>query len=824
MLRKINPPNKRKWIHYLIVLWFLGLSHLFFAEIFSFRRMLFGTDTLSQSYIFTVFGINALLQNHTFPLWTPYLFSGMPTIGSFIFSVFYPHAFLYFLLPVSFVIGYQFPLYVFLMGVFMFAFMRDLRVSVYGAFVSGITYMFNNFLISSIYPGHGGKVFISAYIPLALLLLNKGVREKDFFYFAMLGGVIGVQVLSGHLQFLFYSCIALTLYFLFQLGGILQREKSLKIAGILTGYFALAFLIGIGLSMVVFSSVWEYKQFTHRGGELTAATSWEFATSWSQPPEEMLGLFLRNPFGWGKDYGDFSPPIPTLFYRGRIGLRLTLEYLGIFPIVLALLALLFRRNGVTFFFTFLGALSFILALGKYTPLYKFVYLYVPGFSLFRLPLMIIVLLFLSVSVLAGYGSEFLFSEKTKAEKRRLRHLAWMLLSLSLSSFAGALLALYKEREILPILSQSPFIKEMLWGITEDLGVRYHFFLKSVLSLGALLMASSLILAMFLRPRIQASLWKGVIVAFILADLWSLNKDFIKTLPIESLATKYYRVDEAVQLLKGDKTLFRVYSQAHNNQLMYHGIQSVTGYHPLTLSYYDKFFSQATLTNRLLDLLNVKYLLFPKEASYDFSQQPDETLRAALLAKYEGIPGSEYWIYRNKTPLPRAWVVDKVVITLDPDEILSMLQDPGFDPEKMAILERPLPISLEAHDPSEGGREDPAGPLYVSQVTRYATDEVLLEVDLQKDGLLVLSEIWYPGWRVYVDGEERDLYKTDYVLRSVFLEKGKHQVYFVFDPPVFKIGLTISSLTFIFLLILVIRRIFKGPNAQAAGAPCRAPLR
>ncbi|MEK7250679.1 MAG: YfhO family protein, partial [Bacteroidota bacterium] len=74
------------------------------------------------------------------------------------------------------------------------------------------------------------------------------------------------------------------------------------------------------------------------------------------------------------------------------------------------------------------------------------------------------------------------------------------------------------------------------------------------------------------------------------------------------------------------------------------------------------------------------------------------------------------------------------------------------------------------------------------------NEIILEAKTSQDGLLVLSEMYYPGWKASVDGVETEIYRTDYNLRSVFVGAGEHKVEVKFEPATFRNGMWISIAT------------------------------
>ena len=149
---------------------------------------------------------------------------------------------------------------------------------------------------------------------------------------------------------------------------------------------------------------------------------------------------------------------------------------------------------------------------------------------------------------------------------------------------------------------------------------------------------------------------------------------------------------------------------------------------------------------------------------------------------------------NPNCLPRAFIAGRVRIIKARDKILSYMSSPEFKPREEVILEGDSPFtqmnaSADSYNPVE--------------IIDYQTNTIRLKADLTAPGWLVLSEVWYPGWRVYINGKSDKIYRVDYILRGIYLDKGSHYIEFVYQPISLKIGLIISLLTLFLLLIFTI---------------------
>ncbi len=153
------------------------------------------------------------------------------------------------------------------------------------------------------------------------------------------------------------------------------------------------------------------------------------------------------------------------------------------------------------------------------------------------------------------------------------------------------------------------------------------------------------------------------------------------------------------------------------------------------------------------------------------------------------------VYLNRDALPRALVVHRAIAAPDHEAAFAALHAPGFDPATTVVVEGLGPELVEG---GEAQDVTPSGTATIG-FEAYGPNEIRLRVDTPADAYLVLSEVWYPGWRVKVDGASVPLLRANYAFRAVRLEPGQHQVYMTFAPRSWRLGLAISGLT---LLVLV----------------------
>jgi uncharacterized membrane protein YfhO len=155
------------------------------------------------------------------------------------------------------------------------------------------------------------------------------------------------------------------------------------------------------------------------------------------------------------------------------------------------------------------------------------------------------------------------------------------------------------------------------------------------------------------------------------------------------------------------------------------------------------------------------------------------------------------VYQNPEALPRAFFVNEIKQLGAKTEIFNFMKSPQFDPAKIAVLEEAPVFTIQ---PDSANQVD---------LVSYSIHRIKLKASVASPALMVLSEIYYPaGWKAFVDGVETKIFKTNYILRSIFLQPGDHDIEFRFQPSSFTTGLLISVITFILLIVALVFAIYK----------------
>lgn len=206
--------------------------------------------------------------------------------------------------------------------------------------------------------------------------------------------------------------------------------------------------------------------------------------------------------------------------------------------------------------------------------------------------------------------------------------------------------------------------------------------------------------------------------------------------------------------------------------------------------YDNYRGTATIPThimKIMSLVNVKYIL-------SFYKVENEDLELVKMIDVgEGLPPLK--IYKNTNCFPRIFLVSSTKVISDPNKVIQELTKKDFDPRKEVVIEKEITNS-KSQITNNSQIQNIKSKI---KMIDYQSDKVILKTFSNTDCILFMSDTYYPGWRVFVDGIEGKIFCANLGFRAVFLTKGWHHVKFVYQPKVFRIGLIIT-LTTIFILI------------------------
>ncbi len=749
-------------------------------------------------------------------LWAPYFFSGMPTFGNFAIvprAVSYAQQAVVWLLDFFYLKGpwTWLVVFTFLGGVFMYAAARQLGFNRPVAFFAAIVYMLGPYGVGLAGEGHGSKMMALTYLPLVFLFTHRLFERRDFLSLGLLAASVGTLMLANHVQIAYYVFMLVGLYIAYRL--IVDVRTHTREVLSAAGMFVAALAIGFAIAAYNYLAAYEYAQYSIRGGGTAGAAgglAYDYATNWSWHPAELLTLFVPGFFGFRLPYywGLMEPWTDSTVY------------VGLLPVLLAIVAVGIRRTAMTWFFLVATVLVILLSFGRNFPLvYETAFSVLPFFDKFRAPAMILQLLRFTVAILGAYGLQAILDLRN-ADQARIRVPALRTARTVLIAAAAlfAVLLLFKST-LAETLSGAWFVKageleqyRQQYGqqagqaIAQLKQVRFTTFWSDALTFSLLLACSAGVILLYLKETIKPALALALLIGITVIDLYIIDSKLIQPKPAAAL-TQSFPQDETITFLqeqgRDSAEPFRVFPLGNlfgEKTYAYHGIQSIGGYSPAKLKIYQALLDSCLyhgtspavpLNMNVVDMLNVRYLVVP-------GRLPEGMFPIAH------VNGAQRTVtYENPTALPRATLVGNAITANTDREVYNLLNSSTFNPRTTAIVQGAAPTDIVPPAPGDGVR-----------VMKYGAHQIVLESRATSPALLVVSEIYYPaGWKATVDGAETEILRTNSVLRSVRVPAGTHTVEFTFAPPMYWAGLTITNVAWLAALILVLVGLWSMPQVR-----------
>jgi hypothetical protein len=751
--------------------------------------ILAGMDTTTQFYPWYQY-LGESLRSGDIPAWSPHQFSGTPFAGAPLSGWMYlPAMLLFTALPLMAAAKGYLLAHLLLAGLGTYVLARSLRMNVAGALLAAVAYEFTSYLFfrSVCCLAFSG---VYAWLPLALLGAELAIRSPDWLDRGLgwwLSGLALSQILAAWPgQGSYYALLALGGFVAYR--TLLFPPENIQSVGSRIGGLVLhggaVLLFGFALAAAGILPLLEYNALSNLAGGYA-------------------GEGAATPSG-GWSLGDWKRLLKPGDY-----------YIGLPILALALAAPFVARgwHAVPYFaFLSLGVLT--LSGQGPTLLHSILYDLFPGFDRLHphAPQRVTVVLFLSVALMAGATLAAL-DERGRSTKALV--------------FVPVLAALFLVTRVGPASQET--LADSVGSAGQ--GSWTTFLLENILSLptGILtLVALMLVLTYALLPE-GRGLVAVLLVVVLFVDLFSASRMMIdkfeqfrgggQLLRVDLSA--YYGPREAVEFLRSrtreePARYFGYGSLAYavhfadpqtaallvNNAATSYGLQDIQGYNAVHLALYDEYmtalngqtqnrhFSNVSpegLDSPLLDLLNVRYIVTPAVTS------PNRTYMQKLKDTFPtAYKDDRVQILENRETFPRAWIVHSAK-QATPEEAVELLGSGEVNPRQMVLLEREPPDLARPDDPSSDH----------ASVETYEAQRIELKTATGASGLLVLSEVYYPAWKAYVDGEPAPLYRADYLLRAVPVPSGEHVVELRYESSSLKMGVAISLFAYAVLVALVL---------------------
>lgn len=811
---------KKYWIDVVVVALFAAISFAYFVPADIDGRILYQHDASAGR------GLGHELQTyyeqtgeHT--RWSNSAFSGMPTyqtapsykstdVLSKIMQVYHLG------LPdnVWYVFAYLLGFYILLRA---FNFRKEL------AALGSIIWAFSSYFFIIIAAGHIWKVWALAYLPPMIAGVVLAYRGKYLWGLLVTALFTAFEVKANHVQMTYYYLFVVFFMVIAYLVEAIKQKKFAHFAKA-TGVCVAGAALGILINSSNLYHTWEYGKESMRGksellkknsaNQTNSGLERDYITQWSYGIGETWTLLIPNAKGGASvplasnetAMKKADPQFMQVYeqlgqYWGNQPGTSGPVYVGAFVLMLFILGLFIVKTPMKWALLAATILSILLSWGRnFMPLTDFFIDYVPMYAKFRTVASILVIAEFTIPLLAVMALKTLIEEK-EALKQNMKY---VYISFGLTAGVALLFALAPSLFFSSFISDAEmqalknipaeYLSPLMANITQ---MREAMFSADCYRTVFIIVIGTALLVLYRYNKLKANVMVVIIAALCLVDMWMVNKRYLNDAMFveRSVRDNEPEMSNTDKIILQDKSLdYRVLNLASNtfneNETSYFH-KSIGGYHPAKLRRYQEMIEhyiapemqktmQAIMTAGgdmskvdgrsiypILNMLNTKYFILPLQGNQT----------APVLNPYT---------YGN------AWFVDKVTYVNNANEEIDKVGK--IDLRHEAVADKQFEPTLKASKAQDN----------VSQVelVSYAPNKLKYNVSSEKGGVVVFSEIYYPGWTATIDGQKAELGRVNYILRALNVEKGKHTIELAFDPQSVHTTETIATVSFAVLLILI----------------------
>ena len=764
--------------------------------------------------------------------WTNSLFSGMPTYQispaySSTDGLSTAMSAYHLWLP-----DYVWFLFAYLLGFYILLRAFNFRQSL--AALGSILWAFSSYFLIIIAAGHLWKVMALAYLPPMIAGVVLAYRGKYLWGFIVTVVFTAFEVKANHVQMTYYYLfIVLFMVVAYLVQAI--REKRLQHFLKASGVLVAAALIGVAINISNLYHTWEYQKESMRGkSELTKANSAnqtssgldrDYITQWSYGIDETLTLLVpdakggasvplsQNATAMAKANPEVQNMLPQLYeavpqYFGTQPGTSGPVYVGAFVLFLFVLGLFIVKTPLKWALLAATILSVLLSWGhNFMGFTNFFLDYVPMYAKFRTVASILVIAEFTIPLLAALALKRIVDEPTVLTK----NMKFVYASLALTAGVALVMALMPSM-------MGPFVsdqeRQMLSGIQGMTPDVQNMMLSSIATMRAAMVSTDAwrsiiviiigvaMLLLFKAQKIKPLYLIVGISALCLIDLWQVDKRYLNDemfVPKSERDTPQQATATDMEILKDKALSYRVLNFAsgafnENNTSYFH--KSIGGYHPAKLRRYqemiDKYIApemQAAMQAigskggvmsevdgrklfPVLNMLNAKYFIVPLQGNATTSIQ-------------------------NPYAQGNGWFVDKLTYVADANAEYAEVGKIDVSHEAVADKKFEAVLGQTAANDSTAS----------VVLTKYEPNNMTYSVNSAKGGVVVFSEVYYPGWSATIDGQPAELGRVNYILRALNVKAGKHEVVLDFHPSSISITETIAYTALAVLLLAICAALF-----------------
>ena len=692
------------------------------------------------------------------------------------------------------------------------------------AALGSIIWAFSTYFLIIIAAGHIWKVWALAYLPPMIAGLVLAYKGRYLWGLLLTAIFTAFEINANHVQMTYYYLFIILFLIIAWFVEAIQQKQLVRFAKA-TGVCIAGAAIGVCINLSNLYHTWQYSQESMRGkselvkknsqNQTSSGLERDYITQWSYGIDETWTLLIPNTKGGASvplsesetAMAKADPNYESIYqqigqYWGEQPGTSGPVYVGAFVMMLFILGLFIVKGPVKWALLAATILSILLSWGRnFMGFTDFFLDYVPMYAKFRTVASILVIAEFTIPLLAMLALKEVLSDDVKKEKLKMPLIVSFILtggvallfSLMPSFFFGSFISSSEMRAIQTLPPEH--IQPLIANLTE---MREAVFTADCLrSFYIILVGTGLLLA-FLWGKLKKEYTIGIILVLCLVDLWTVNKRYLNDdmfVPKSEREAPQEKSQTDELILRDTSLDYRVLNLASNtfneNETSYYH-KSIGGYHAAKLRRYQEMIetyinpemqqlfgavSEAggdmTQVNGdsicpVLNMLNTKYFIFPLQGG-------------------QTVPIQNPYVYGN------GWFVDQITYV---DNANKEIETVGkIDLRHQAVADVKFKTQL-----GEAAVQDTAS---IVKITSYEPNRLTYDVNSGKGGVLVFSEIYYPGWTATVDGEAVELGRVNYILRAINIKPGQHQVELAFFPKSVDMTETVAYIAFAILLLILI---------------------
>ena len=718
---------------------------------------------------------------------------------------------------------YVWYVFVYLLGFYIMLRAFDFRQSL--AALGSIIWAFSSYFFIIIAAGHIWKVWALAYLPpmiAGVVLAYRGKYLKGLLLTAIFSAF---EVNANHVQMTYYYLfIILFMVIAFLVDAI--KKGELARFGKATAVCVVGALIGISLNLSNLYHTWQYGQETMRGkselvkkntaNQTSSGLDRDYITQWSYGIDETWTLLIPDakggasvPLAQNTQAMEKADPNFVQIYQ-QLGQYWGNQpgtsgpvYVGAFVCMLFILGLFIVKGPMKWALLAATILSILLSWGRnFMPFTDFFLDYIPMYAKFRTVASILVIAEFTIPLLAMMALKKIIDEpEILTSKIKLVYASFgltagfcLLFALMPSVFFPDFISVQETQALqqLPAEYQGPLMSNLI-------EIRKSIFTSDCWRSFWVIVIGSAFLLLYKMKKLGAEYMIAGIAVLCLVDMWMVNKRYLydDMFVDKNVRDTPQQMTETDKIICRDKTLdYRVLNLASNtfneNETSYYH-KSIGGYHPAKLRRYQEMIDAHIAPEMQKTMKAVA------EAGGDMTKVNGDSIFPVLNmlnTKYFILPlqGGQTVPIQNPYAYGNAWFVDDVQYVNNANEEIDGVGKVNL--RHVAVADAKFKEQL--------GQSVPQDDTSIVRLTQYKPNNLVYEVNSNKGGVVVFSEIYYPGWTATVDGKELPIARVDYTRRGMRLPAGSHKIVMRFDPKSIHTTETVAytSITLVYLALIV----------------------